>query len=109
MRTFNLIPLPRLRDLKNRETKSELAKLIYGDMTFDSALPQDWVDDLIKKVQADVTIKDVQKNPQLVWSYVVGQVIWAYPKDGEGHIFGVPLAVTKEAHKILKKYDVRYK
>ena len=105
MRQYNLIGLPHIKDLSNGETKSQLAKDIYGDMTFDGALPQDWVNDLVKKIRADTTMQDVQDCPQLAYHYVVSQMVWGYPDEGENHIFGLPLAVTQEAHEILLKHD----
>jgi hypothetical protein len=96
--------LPKLFTLKHGETKGDLAKKIYGeDFTFDSALPQDWVDQKIAQIRADPTIRLPENCTE--WDIIIGQLVWGYPKEGPGHIFGVPLAVTEEADAILTKIE----
>lgn len=59
--------------------KYEMAAALYGDLSVDCALPQDWVDEL--------TCKGFDARPHFVW---------AYP---EGNVFGLPFPITREAHK----------
>lgn len=57
--------------------------------TFDTALPQNWVDDF----------KD--KTGEFPFGFV-----WFYPKSGQpGHIWGKPFPLTKEAQELLAKYE----
>ena len=108
MKRYALIPLPQVKDLKNGETKSNLFKTIYGyDLTFDSALPQDWVDKLVAKIRGDYGL--TKKFRENAYDVVVSQICWAYPKEGEGHILGLPLPVTREAHLVLYRHDTHNK
>jgi hypothetical protein len=65
----------------------ELAKEL-GLHTFDTALPQPWVNHVVETTGF---------NP-------VGQVVWHYDEDPEG-IWGGAVAVTREAKVALEIYD----
>ena len=64
--------------LSTMETVGNLAKRLYPDVTFDTAMPQYWVDTMQR---------DYHFDPR-------GQVVWGYPN---GSIFGIPLPLTREA------------
>lgn len=73
--------LPTLASLPAGTTKGDLIDLIDPQVTFDTTLPQGWVDD----------VTDRGFDPR-------GQVVWAYP---QGTIFGLPMPLTEEARKAL--------
>ena len=76
--------LPTTANLRaNPTSKGELAKLVYPDTTYDTALPQDWVNAVTKQ----------GFDPRPV-------VVWGYPK---GSIFGMPLPLTVEAEAELER------
>jgi len=56
-------------------TKEEAARLLYPGLVFDTALPQDWVNQFSE-------VFDVRPH-----------FVWGYPK---GYIFGIPVPVTAE-------------
>lgn len=63
-------------------TVGELAELLYPGATFDYAMPQFWVDDMVK----------AGFDPR-------GQVVWLYEK---GSSFGRPAPLTAEAYMALR-------
>ena len=63
-------------------TKDELAKLLYPGVTYDVALPQQWVD--------EVTNEHFDPRYCVVWGYTSRQPI-----------YGEPLALTQEAYRSL--------
>lgn len=70
------------------KTKLEiLADLDAAGITYDTALPQDWVN----AVHAATGVH--------MWSIAV----WTYPKNGS--IFGEPVALTPEAAEAIEKYN----
>jgi hypothetical protein len=71
-----------------RELAEELRA--SGDLcrTFDYALPQQWVDAVHDRTG--------------VWPQTLGMV-WAYPDNGPGHIWGRPFALTQEAAALLAR------
>ena len=62
-----------------RETVAQAAERLYPGMTYDCALPQEWVD--------------------AGRCHAIGHVIWGYPK---GSIFGMPMAITEHGKKLLE-------
>ena len=78
------IPLPSNEYLANSyTTKEELARRLYPTITFDCALPQDWVNEM--------SSKGFDPRPC---------VVWGYPPHS---IFGLPLPLTAEAEKSLNE------
>lgn len=65
------------------ETKEQAASRIYTGITFDTALPQGWVNDAYP-------------------FEVVPCFVWGYPA---GSLFGIPLPLTKAADKWLRTRD----
>lgn len=74
--------LPRTNDLPNYITKGELAKQLYPELTYDTALPQGWVD----------AVTTSSFDPR-------GCVVWGYPK---GSCLGAPYPLTVEADEALR-------
>jgi hypothetical protein len=70
-----MVKLPHEDDLEMQSVK-ELAHQLYPDLTFDTALPQPWVDACANR----------GFDPR-------GQVVWGYPM---GFISGHPLPITVE-------------
>lgn len=73
--------LPTLSSLPSWTTKGDLIDLLNPQVTFDTALPQDWVNHITK----------MGFDPR-------GQVVWAYPR---GTLFGLPMPLTEEARTAL--------
>lgn len=73
--------LPTLASLPTWTTKGDLIARVAPQVTFDTALPQGWVD--------EVTSKGFDPR---------GQVVWAYP---QGTIWGLPMPLTVEARTAL--------
>ena len=72
---------PSQADLAERSTPltvDELARSLYPTITYDCALPQQWVD----------AVTDHGFDPR-------GQVVWGYPP--ESKLMGQPLPLTTEA------------
>lgn len=76
--------LPRLADIPPGTTKYDLGKQLYPDLTFDTALPQPWVDMMVTGYYFD---------PRLC-------VVWGYPP---GNAFGNPYPLTQEAKAHLSR------
>ena len=67
-------------------TVNEVAKKILGeDATFDCALPQDWVNNV----------------KELTDMHPPGNMVWYYPKEGPGKLFGYPVAVSDDGRRCL--------
>lgn len=69
-----------------RQTKGERAEQLYPDVEYDTAIPQQWANELAKRSGA-------------LMGDIVRQMVWAYD---DAHIFGRPLPLTEEAFKILE-------
>lgn len=73
-----MILLPDLKTLeKDRKTVGELAEQLYPGMTYDTSLPQEWVNYCTARVF----------DPR-------GQVVWLYP---DRDLLGIPAPLTQEA------------
>jgi hypothetical protein len=78
--------LPTLAHLKQYPvSKGDLAKDLYPNITYDTALPQSWVDAMYQRGFDDVT----------------GQFVWGYPDPKDSH--GQPLPLTTDAVSILSQ------
>ncbi len=65
-------------------TKGELAKQVYGDATYDIALPQQWLDDAVEELGVDYHV-------------FLSGVVWLYPNPDSpksGTILGLPAPLT---------------
>ena len=67
-------------------TVDKLADLLYPGVTYDTALPQPWVNDCSRNKNFD---------PR-------GMVVWGYPKGCS--VFGDPLPLTLEAQDFLAEH-----
>ncbi len=77
-------------------SKAKLAELIgLSDVTFDYALPQQWVDNQVKKV-SNSSIPDA-----LIYSTLVSTTFWVYPK---GIGFGVPISGCTEIAESIRDH-----
>jgi hypothetical protein len=68
---------PSVNDLPEYMTKGELASLVYPDITYDTALPQPWVDQC----------QELGFDPRPCF-------VWGYPPGSS--VMGQPLPLTKE-------------
>lgn len=68
-------------------TKKELAERLYGSLTFDYAIPQDWVNSVAREL-------DIPSNQ------VANQFVWIYP---DGSVFGQAGPLTEEAVDLLEQ------
>ena len=73
--------LPTLKNMPGWFTRADLLMLIEPQVPYDTALPQDWVN--------EVTSKGFDPR---------GQVVWAYP---QGTVWGLPMPLTVEARTAL--------
>lgn len=79
-------------------TVDEAAEAL-GLHTYDTALPQDWVDDFA--IDADVQALAQRLG---VSNYPSGQFVWGYDV---ARTFGEPVALTPEAKQLLAAYQKR--
>ena len=63
--------------------KAEVVKMMYPGLTFDTALPQLWLDNWTGKE----------------YGAVLFGTVWAYPK---GYLMGLPFPVTEEANHLVR-------
>jgi hypothetical protein len=71
------------------ETVGEAAERILPNTTYDTALPQDWVDD-VKRVTG---------------TYPAGMFVWCYGQTGARGIAQHPHPLTDEAVLLLMRYE----
>lgn len=79
-----------------RLTKDDAAKAL-GLQTYDTALPQTWLDDLLLKLSLHA--EDLPEN----WKDIVTSgLVWCYKNaKGESSLFGYPVALTVQVINIL--------
>jgi hypothetical protein len=70
--------IPYAKDWLSTTTVGEAARYCYPNITYDTALPQEWVNAMQQEAEFD---------PR-------GCVVWGYPK---GTVMGIPLPITREA------------
>lgn len=75
--------------MQDRESKVARANHLYGNYTFDTALPHDWVDSVVKKT--------IYTHEQ-----VVSQFVWLYFNH---NACGQPAPLTLEGCDILEAYN----
>jgi len=73
--------------LSNFDNKSRLAHMLYPDLTFDSALPQLWLNHWDGRE----------------YRSVLTGTVWAYPKEEAN--FGLPFPVTEEANHLIRSRE----
>lgn len=67
--------------------KNEVTERMWPGVTFDTALPQPWVNAIMAEDAYWVGCDHGKFDPR-------GQIVWGYPK---GSLFGLPLPLTIEA------------
>lgn len=98
---MNIINMPNAR-----LTKDEAAKVL-GLQTYDTALPQQWLDDLLLKlsIKAKALPDDDKRRDMIVSNWkdmVVSGLVWCYrDAKGESSLFGFPVALTVPVLTIL--------
>ena len=87
---YKAYPLEKLKEM--RVSKRELVKMmLIEDITFDYALPQNWLDDFVDG--AAMKIKFPRLSREEVYSLVLSTTVWVYPK---GSTFGHPISGCTE-------------
>ncbi len=74
-------------------TKREAAERVLGNATWDSALPQQWVDAVVSKTECE-------------YNDVLAHFVWSY--DHGAGIFGRPCALTSEANMLLERINTAF-
>lgn len=84
-------------------TKEEAAQLL-GLKTYDTAIPQTWIDEVLVKIR-----KKHQDEPEYLpddlYHIILGGVVWCY--DG-GSVFGYPVILTDKAYSFIKEIITGY-
>ena len=83
------MPAPTLLSCQPHDNVDDLARRLYPGLTYDSALPLDWVR----------TILALTGDSPADWPT---KCIWGYP---EGSLLGTPLPLTIEAQELLDSLD----
>ena len=78
------------REIERMDHNARMEALTDSGITFDYAVPQPWLDDIIERADID---------------YILGWC-WIYPS--EHSAFGLPYPRTSWAARVLDKLDVRY-
>lgn len=84
-----------------RITKSEAAKLL-GLKSFDTALPQDWLDSFVEGIASKLKLDRPAKIK--LYDKSLSSLVWAY----DGNPFGGPYPLTPDAVKLLELHDDSY-
>lgn len=77
-------------------TKQEAAEK-KGLKTYDTALPQDWVNGSVVKLKLTASVRCGRIPADCVYDRLVGGTVWSY----DGSLLGVPVALTDEAEELL--------
>lgn len=78
--------LPRFDELGS-VSKGELAKRLFPQLTYDTALPQSWLNDAVISTGME-------------YSQLLSTVVYLYPPS---HRYGIPAALTRETFQVIKK------
>jgi hypothetical protein len=75
--------LQQIDELETGITKGELAKQVYGDATYDIAVPQPWLDSVVEQLKVDYHV-------------FLSGVVWLYPDMPSTHspLLGLPAPLT---------------
>jgi len=90
-----------IQAVQPRLTKSEAAKLL-GLKSFDTALPQDWIDDFVEGIASKLKLDRHDKAK--LYDKALSSLVWAY----DGNPFGGPYPLTTDAVKLLEMHDSSY-
>ena len=83
-------PLPTLEEIKEKNiTKDSLAKLLLPGITYDCALPQEWLDSISQKYEGK-------------YDLLRSTIVWAYPPHNS--MFGEPTALCLETEALLRNF-----
>lgn len=74
-------------------SKHELARLLYPGKTFDSTLPQEWLNHIAKTTGESLG---------LTYHEILFSLVWIY--DSDSPCFGRPAPLTIEAYNLLNVY-----
>lgn len=86
-----------------RTTKEEAAQLL-GLKTYDTALPQPWIDDTVVKIRMK-HLDEPEYLPEDLYHIILGGVVWCYDN---GSIFGYPVVLTDKAYSFIKEIVTGY-
>jgi hypothetical protein len=86
--------MPNIICIATHPTKDEAAKLL-GLKTYDTALPQPWLDDIV------AAVKPKEKSSVDFYSLVLSSFVWCY----DDSLMGLPYPLTVRAFGWLKAYD----
>lgn len=90
-----------IKVVKNRLTVQEAAELL-GLKSFDTALPQIWLDDILLRMSITPCSKTFPEN----WKdLVLSGLVWCYDPDDKGSpsLFGYPVALTTKTLDLLTR------
>lgn len=84
--------------VERRHTKDELANHHYSDYTFDTALPQHWLD------------KVTRHEDDFGYEMMRFGTVWLYPpiSESKAWLCGIPAALSEESHKQLTKLKIAH-
>lgn len=82
--------LKSINEYRNKPVyKDEIAKSLYPGMTYDTAIPQEWLDKAAKLI------------PTIPYHDILFSIVWGYPEKGNGGIFGRPMPLTQEGEIVI--------
>ncbi len=83
---------------QSRLTKAQAAELL-GIKTYDTALPQPWLEEIAK----NLSITSHSKSE--VYDTILNSTVWAYDHK---NLFGYPHPLTVKAYELLKENDKKF-
>jgi hypothetical protein len=82
---------------KQAAVKATLIAMGKPDMTFDYALPQEWLDRQAVALQQIIRCQGKHVDSNDCYDRILGQTVWAYDS-----LFGGPLAITEDGRKVAQ-------
>jgi hypothetical protein len=82
---------------KQDAVKATLATMGKPDMTFDYALPQEWLDREAGSLYLKILATGRPADRGDCYNRILGQTVWAYDS-----LFGGPLAITEDGRKVAQ-------
>ncbi len=76
-------------------TVAEAARLVLGEQTFDTALPQQWLDGCVDALAAHGD----ERPKHVIYRGILANFVWAY--DRQAPVFGRPCALTHAGNGLL--------
>lgn len=97
-----------LEDLRNMNvTKGELAKLaIPEDVTFDTALPQRWLDEFTDYVWRNSLLFNPEEDRRFIYQLTLGTSFVIYSRE-RGFPYGLPWSACVEISDLIEKFMYR--